>query len=957
MNLLFKSLLWVTASAFVLGGCSGETAPAKELTGASLKTQNAALAAVTPDTTEPRYITPEDAREAAPEIDIPFESFTLDNGLRVVVHEDRKTPTVAVSVWYNVGSKDEEPGKTGFAHLFEHLMFNGSENYNDEYFGPFEKAGATGMNGTTWFDRTNYFQTVPTPALDMALWMESDRMTHFEGAITEERLDEQRGVVQNEKRQGDTQPYGLAEYRVLEGLFPEGHPYRWSTIGSMADLDAASLEDVKSWFKKYYGATNTVVVLAGDIDAATAKPLMEKYFGDAPTGEPLSQLKDWVPAHTGIRKEVMYDRVPQARLDRYWAVPGRLSQDSAVLSLAAQILGSGKTSRLYKELVFERELATNISVYNEEHNLASIFTINVTLAPKSDKAARAEANAVIDEIMAEFLENGPTQAELDANKTKLNALYIRGVEEIGGFYGKAAVLAEGELYAGDPSFWKTQLGWVNAATPQLVRNSAQQWLSDGAFHLDILPFGEPESAAQGADRSALPDIGPVPQLNFPDIQTAQLSNGLKLVLAQRDAIPVINMALEFDAGYAADAGRKLGVSSFAMSMLDDGTTSLDELELSGQLDSLGATLSSSASLDSSTVQMSALKDKFDSSLTIFADIVKNPAFDADGLERLRNRWLAFIEREKAQPVQLALRLLPPALYGSGHAYGIPFTGSGTAQSTQSLTREDLLAYHQNFIRPDNATLFVVGDIDLETAIDKFENALGDWAVPETDIPVKNIAAVDLPAQNRVIIVDKPDAPQSLILGGHVVAPTGSDETLAIQTMNEALGGAFTARVNMNLREDKGWAYGAFTFTRDAKGQRPWFVYAPVQTDKTKESLQELYKEINAYLTTRPITQDELEKVVNSEVRSLPGKFETADAVLGEIVSNAKYGKPLDAATTLAQRYESLTVDSLRQTAKDTIKTGSIIWVIVGDRAQIEGPVRELGIAELEFWDTDGNQID
>ncbi|MDQ7077275.1 MAG: pitrilysin family protein [Robiginitomaculum sp.] len=277
----------------------------------------------------------------APDINVAYEQFTLPNGLRVVVHEDHKAPIVAVSIWYHVGSKDEPNGKTGFAHLFEHLMFNGSENHPGEFFEPFEQVGATGMNGTTWLDRTNYFETVPTPALDMALWMESDRMGHLLGAIDQDTLDEQRGVVQNEKRQGDNQPYGMAQYRLQYGVFPEGHPYHHSTIGSMADLDAASLDDVKGWFNEYYGAANTVLVLAGDIDAKTAREKVAKYFGDIKAGPPLPHLKSWVPVKAENKHEVIMDQVPQARIYRQWAVPGRSTKDKAMLDLAASILGVG----------------------------------------------------------------------------------------------------------------------------------------------------------------------------------------------------------------------------------------------------------------------------------------------------------------------------------------------------------------------------------------------------------------------------------------------------------------------------------------------------------------------------------------------------------------------------------------------------------------------------------------
>ncbi|MCK5574685.1 MAG: insulinase family protein, partial [Sphingomonadales bacterium] len=378
------------------------------------------------------------------DVQIPYEKFTLQNGLRVIVHEDRKAPIVAVSVWYHVGSKDEKVGKTGFAHLFEHLMFNGSENYNDEYFAPFEQVGATAMNGTTWLDRTNYFQNVPTPALDMALWMESDRMGHMLGAVTQEKLDEQRGVVQNEKRQGDNQPYGKSRYSVQEGLFPQGHPYRWSTIGSMDDLNAASLDDVHSWFKEYYGTANAVVVLAGDINAADAKPLMEKYFGDIPSGPPLKRLKEWIPDRVANTKEIMYDRVPQTRIMRVWAVPSRTSEDLLNLDLASDVLGSGKTSRLYKELVYKRQIATSASAYIMPFEIASIFGVSVTL-----KAGQSEdeVNAVIDDIMAEFLAKGPSKKELEKVKTSTISGIVRGLEQIGGFSGKATALARGELYA------------------------------------------------------------------------------------------------------------------------------------------------------------------------------------------------------------------------------------------------------------------------------------------------------------------------------------------------------------------------------------------------------------------------------------------------------------------------------------------------------------------------------
>ncbi|MCZ6560393.1 MAG: insulinase family protein, partial [Gammaproteobacteria bacterium] len=611
---------------------------------------------------------------ATPDIDIPYKKFTLDNGLTVVVHEDRKAPIVAVSVWYNVGSKDEKPGKTGFAHLFEHLMFNGSENFNDEYFKPFSEVGATAMNGTTWFDRTNYFQNVPTPALEMALWMESDRMGHLLGVITQEKLDEQRGVVQNEKRQGDNQPYGLVEYRTLEGLFPEGHPYRWSTIGSMDDLDAASLEDVKEWFRQYYGAANTVLVLAGDVNAAEARPLVEKYFADIDSGPPLKQLKAMVPMHGHNTHEIMHDHVPQARLYRSWAVPGRTTLDGARLQLAAAILGSGRNSRLYRELVYKRQIATAVSASYEAHMLASIFTIDAMVRPGSDPA---EVSRVIDEVVSEFLRKGPTKAEIARIRTSLNAGLIRGLEQIGGFGGKAVTLARSELYGGSPDFWRTRLDWLNSASAGDIKDTADIWLGKGNYQLDVLPFDDYQTVVTNADRSKIPYPTTMPELKFPRIERATLKNGVEVVLAERHTVPIVNIAIQFDAGYAADFGIKLGTASFTLAMLDEGTARRDALEISEEAELLGARIRTASTLDTSRANLNALKDNLDDSMELFADIVRNPAFEVEEMERLRPRLLATIQQEKAQPIGIALRELPPLLYGKDHAYGIPFRGTGT----------------------------------------------------------------------------------------------------------------------------------------------------------------------------------------------------------------------------------------------------------------------------------------
>ncbi len=611
-------------------------------------------------------------------IDIPFERFVLPNGLTLIVHEDHKAPIVAVNVWYHVGSKNEKPGRTGFAHLFEHLMFNGTENYDKDFFGPLEQAGATDMNGTTNEDRTNYFQNVPTNALDLVLWMESDRMGHLTGAISQPKLDEQRGVVQNEKRQGENEPYGKVWDFLTPKVYPANHPYSWSVIGSMEDLDAAKLGDVKDWFQNYYGAANAVVVVAGDIDAKTARQKVEQYFGDIPAGPPVARQQAWVAKRTGSQRGIMQDRVPQARIYKVWNIPGWGTRDGDYLDLVSDILSTGKTSRLYKRLVYDEQIATDVSASLDLHEIGGLFVIQASARPGTDLGRVEKA---IDEEMNRFLTAGPTASEMRRVKTQYRAGFIRGVERIGGFGGKSDVLAQGEVYGRRPDYYKVQLGRVAAATPAQILGSARQWLTDGVYNLEVHPFPEYQASKSGADRSKLPNTGAPPDTKFPSLERATLSNGLKVVLAGRSAIPQVRFDLILDAGFAADQSTIPGTASLAMAMLDEGTARRTSLQISDELAQLGANLGTGSKLDVSSVSLEALKENLDPSLAVFADVILNPSFPRTDFERLKKQRIAQIQQEKADPVGLALRVFPGLVYGPGHAYSNPWTGSGTEEST------------------------------------------------------------------------------------------------------------------------------------------------------------------------------------------------------------------------------------------------------------------------------------
>jgi len=590
------------------------------------------------------------------QIDIPFTSFKLDNGLTVVVHEDKKAPIVAVNVWYHVGSKDEKKGRTGFAHLFEHLMFNGSENSDTDWFQPLERIGATGINGTTNQDRTNYFQVVPKTALDTILWLESDRMGHLLGAIDQAKLDEQRGVVQNEKRQGENQPYGRVFQTILKNVYPEGHPYSWSVIGSIEDLNAATVEDVHEWFKTKYGAANATLVLAGDITAEQARPLVEKYFSHIDAGPPQTKQTAWVAKRTGAHSQTMYDRVPQARLYKIWNIPEWGSDDASYLSVASDVLSSDKKSRLYNRLVYDEQVASDISAFSFNSEIGGLFGI---VATALDTEKLDYINQAIDEEMKEFLLEGPSKSELERVKTGARASFVRGIERIS---SKADLLARNQVFAGDPGFFKKGFNLYQNANAQQVIKASKKWLTDGEYNLRVLPFGKYSTKPNTVDRSkGLPAAGQPPKVTFDKLERTTLSNGLKVILAQRNAIPTVNMQLLFDAGFAADNGFKSGTANLTMSMLDEGTDKLNALDISTKLAELGTNISSGASLDSSAVSLDTLKENIDISMSLFSDIALRPSFPKDELERLKTQQIARISQEKSSPFGAGFRILQDML--------------------------------------------------------------------------------------------------------------------------------------------------------------------------------------------------------------------------------------------------------------------------------------------------------
>jgi len=885
------------------------------------------------------------------QVSIPHSSFRLANGLTVLVHEDHKAPVVAVNVWYNVGAKDEPKGKTGFAHLFEHLMFNGSENLPGDYFTYLQQIGATDENGTTSFDRTNYFQTVPKPALEKVLFMESDRMGYLLGAVTQDKLDNQRGVVQNEKRQGDNAPGGLVKYELFGGLFPPGHPYDHLPIGSMADLDAASLADVKQWFLDNYGPNNAVLVIAGDVTAAEARPLVEKYFGAIKAGPVNVPAAADVPTLAAPRAIVMKDRVAATSVSRYWAVPGLLSNQLAALDLGGSVLGGLASSRLDRILVRDEKLAVSVSAGLQGFQRVGLFSVNATVKPGVDPAL---VERRLDEIVAEFVANGPTEDELRRAATSDVSGRIAGLEQVGGFNGKAQALAEGQTFAADSDYYKKTLARYAATTPADVTAAMQQWLRRPALAIRLEPGDRPpyEEAKfkPGKGKSAdiatpktkreIPPIGTAPSLDFPDVRHAALSNGITVHYAQRTAVPTTQVSLSFDAGFSADAPGGRGLQNLTLALLDEGAGGMTSQEIAEAQERLGAQITASGGADRSNVGLFALSANLGPSLDLLADIVQRPDFDPAEIERVRNQVLTGIAQEQKTPQTMAGRTLPVLLLGEAHPYAT--TASGAPAAVKAFTRDDLTGFHQRWLRPDNVEIFVVSSLPLAAVQAELEQRFGRWAAPAAAKGVKAFTGpAPQAARERIVLIDRPGSPQSYILAGQLVPIDPRADMAPVNAANDVLAGTFLSRVNMDLRETKGWSYGVGGGPQLNQKLVRYTLSAPVQADRTADSIAALRKDVREFLTTKGVTEDERTRTLAQRINELPGSFETAASVLQAMQSNALYGRPDNYYEILASQYRTLTSEAIDAALRGELDPNGFVWVVVGDAAKVRPQLDKL----------------
>ncbi len=916
------------------------------------------------------------ASTSLPRLD--YSEFRLPNGLRVIIHEDHSTPIAAINVWYHVGSKNETRGKTGYAHLFEHMMFQGSKNYIDDFFKPLQEVGGT-INGSTNPDRTNYFEVVPSNYLERAIFLEADRMGGLLDALTEDKLANQRDVVKNEKRQNyDNQPYGLARARINKLLYPADHPYNWLTIGELEDLSAASMDDIKGFFRRYYTPNNASLVVAGDVNPAEVRRLVTKYFGKIPRGPSLPRLTARQPSLKGELRGSMEDRVALARRYVVWHAVPEFHPDEPALDYLSAILGGGRTSRLYKDLVYDRQIAQDVSAGNGASELAGTFQVVVT--PRRGQSMDS-AQASIDREIARLAAVPPSQEELDRIFNVVEARTILGLQTVGGFGSKSDRLNNYAVMRGTPNWLAQDLARYRKVTPADVQRVARKYLTASRLIFDVTPAARtpggaatasagagPDSAADAAPRkadpridsiqraqhAALPGGGPAPRLTLPRLQRRTLSNGLEILLVEHHELPVVTMNLAVKSGAASDPADRAGLASFTSALLDRGTARRSALDLANELQSIGSSLNASSGWDATTVSITTLKRHLGKALDIYSDAILNPAFADAELARLKTQRLGQLAQSRDNATQIAGVVYPSILYGGAHPYGHPQTGNEA--SVRAVSASDVRAFYSTHFVPNNAALIVVGDVTMNEIAGQLEKAFAGWK--RGQLPESRIA--DAPARDRaqIYLVDRPGAAQSVINIGSVGVARSTPDYFALQVLNTMLGGQFMSRVNLNLREDKGYSYGARTAFDFRRAAGPFTASAGVQTAVTKQSVVEFLKELRGIRGEIPITEAELTTAKQSLILGYPRGFETPAQIAARLSDVVQYGLPDDYFNNYIANVGKVTAADVNRVANATINPGNLAILVVGDRKVIEPALRTIeGLGStITVLDAEGNPV-
>ena len=897
---------------------------------------------------------------------IPYEKYRLANGLEVILSQDRTLPLVAVDIWYHVGAANEERGRTGFAHLFEHMMFTGSKHLAR---GVSEKllegVGGTDANATTSFDRTNYFDTVPSNQLELALWTHADRMGYLLDSLDQTALSNQQDVVRNERRQSfENRPYGIVDEALYHALFPPGHPYRPAIIGSHLDIQAAGLADVRDFFKRYYRPNNATLTLVGDFDIAAAKRLVQKYFGSFRRGPEVPKPAVVTPALTSEKRLTVTDRIELERLDLAWLTPPKFKPGDAELAIAGYILAGGKSSRLFKKLVYELQVAQEVSAAQDPYALTSIFEIEAVA--RSGHTA-AELQPLIDAELDRLAAEAPAAAEVESARNQIERALYQNLQKVGGMNGRADLLNMYNHYTSDPGYLPKDIERYARVTPADVQRVVRDHLRKDARLVVLAVRGDkkldpdppapkiasnPGTESINADerwRNATPKAGPAPVPTLPAPSSFALANGLKVLYLQRPNLPIVSAQLVVDAGLAAGDPSLPGVSDFTAAMLEEGTTSRSSQQLSDELEHLGAGYAALTRRDTTSLEIDALARNFSDALALLADIAQHPTFPADEIERQRKSRLSTIAESREQARALADVALARALYGPAHPYGS--SAVGTEASVNRIGEADLRSLWQRYFRPDNAALIVVGAIDAASLKTLVEKQWGDWK-PASAATANATAAKPMTATARVIIVDKPDSPQTELRIGRIGTVRTTPDFAALQVLNEAFGGAYTSRLNLDLREDKGYTYGVASRFNYGRMPAPFVIRTAVRSDVSAPAVKEVFSELKR-VTAAPLAEDELKRARGSLTQSLPGLFETNEATVGSFGDLFAYGLPLDYYRKLPAEFNAVRAPTLEALARRYLDPTGMVVIAVGDRKNLETTLQPLGLGPLEVWPITG----
>lgn len=869
---------------------------------------------------------------------IPVSKHRLDNGLTVLIVEDRRLPQAAVNLWYHVGSKDEVPGKTGFAHLFEHMMFQGSEHYPQDFFKPLEEVGAR-LNGSTAEDRTNYWEVVPTAYLERALWLESDRMGFLLPAMDQAKLDNQRDVVKNERRQTvENEPYGVAEEILLEALYPMGHPYRHSIIGSMEDLDGATLEDVQGFFRRYYTPNNASLCVAGDVDPKAALDLADRYFGAIPAGPVVSPVQAWVPDLPRPVRVGVEDNVRLPRLYLEWPAAVQFTQEAADLAVLGYILATGKDSRLVRRLQVDHSVAQSVWAFQSGREVSGSFSVIATAQP--DRSLGEVEHAVWEEL-ERLKQDGVGSEEVQAAVDAIRAGLVRRLQSLGGFGGVSDLVNRYQTFTGDPTYLERDLARYEAVTAESVAEAARRTLhADRYVALSVTP--RRLQAAVVPDRSAVPGPGREGSFKLPPVERATLGNGLEVWVCPQPGLPLVTAALFTRAGSSEDPESLPGLADLASDLLDESAAGMGPLELSRRQKALATALSTVVDTDVSALSLSLLTEHVEGGLGYLADVARRPDLRADDLERLKKDHLGDLQRQMDDAPQLGEWALKAALFGEKGPYGHMPEGTPSAIGRTGL--EDARRFVSRCYGPARSCLVVVGDVTPDGVLGFARERFGAWSGGEAGA---GAAAGDGGMPPGLYLLDKPGAPQAFVAVGMPAIVRSDPWYPAFIAFNAVLGGQFTSRVNMNLREEKGYTYGARSYVDLQRGLMPWVLCAAVQADKALESVVEMRREIEAILSDRPVTGEEFERARAGLVLRYPQAFETQAQLAQSFGSLWVHGLAADFHERMLETYRALNLEDVREAGLKVLDPARLRWVVVGDAAQLEPALEGAGLGKVQ----------